>query len=202
MHGTGLLMRAGKFVRALHLAQRLPPQRWRPATRAVQGFSYPIVMFALVTFGLGLAAFGESWERQANRDKERELIRTGAEVAQAIERYYLRSPGTIKTFPGSLEDLLEDKRFPGIERHLRRLPRDPFTRKQAWGIVTAPDGGIAGIYSLHNGKPLTTVPVVAGPALLEPAERYDAWKFIFNPDRLTGKDPEVSAVPSFSIKRS
>jgi len=46
-----------------------------------------------------------------------------------------------------------NSRYPTPRRHLRRLFIDPITGKADWGLVTAPEGGIMGIYSQSDREP-------------------------------------------------
>jgi type II secretory pathway pseudopilin PulG len=149
-----------------------------------RGFSYIVVMFALALFGIGLAQVGERWSEVSRRDKEAELIRAGSDVVRAIEAYYVKSPGAAKAFPKSWDDLTEDRRFVGVQRHLRRVPVDPFTKRADWIVVRAGDGGIAGIQSRHDGKPLRQRALVLDWTTAAPipaASRYAEWKFVYQP---------------------
>ena len=92
-----------------------------------QGFSYLIVLFAVAALGAGLAAAGIVWEKAATREKEIELLYAGNAYRNAIASYYERTPGGVKNFPKSLEDLLKDPRAPNTVRHLRRMYKDPVT---------------------------------------------------------------------------
>ena len=142
------------------------------------GFSYLIMLFALVVFGLGLAQLGSSWTRVSQREREQELANIGSAYARAIASYYLRSPGSAKTWPPRLQDLLEDPRFVGAERHLRRLYPDPITRSQEWGLVRAPDGGIMGVFSLSDKPTLRRQAWLLPHAKLAAASIYSDWKFM------------------------
>jgi len=145
-----------------------------------QGFTYIAVLMALTIFGIGLAALGTSWGRLSQRDKEDELLAVGQAYQQAIGAYYQRSPGNPKRYPAGLQELVEDRRFVGTERHLRKLYGDPVNGGRDWGLVPAADGGIAGVYSLSEAETLRRRPV--GPAGLTVAGgRYSDWKFVYTP---------------------
>jgi type II secretory pathway pseudopilin PulG len=159
----------------------------RVATTRESGFTLLVVLFAIVVFGLGLAAFGESWSRDRQRQKEGDLLRIGQEFVTAIEHYYRISPGVAKTYPKSIDDLLEDKRFVAHNHYLRRVYRDPITNKPNWGLIEASSGGIAGVYSLSGGTPLRATRVDLGNVVVGPATRYSDWKFAFDPDA-TGRN--------------
>jgi hypothetical protein len=84
----------------------------------------------------------------------------------------------VKRYPRTLEDLVKDPRQPATQRHLRRLYPDPITGKNKWGFVKAPDGGIQGVHSLSEEKPLKIGGFRVRDAGLEGAAKYADWKFI------------------------
>lgn len=158
------------------------------------GFTYLTVLFIVAILLGGLAMVGEMWETVAKRDKESELLFVGNEYRKAIARYYESTPGVAKGYPRTLEDLLKDSRMPSTQRYLRRLYRDPFGSTE-WGIVKAPDGGIAGVYSLSEEKPLKTGNFKLRDAGFEGAQRYADWKFIYSPAAAAQSAPKPAAAP-------
>lgn len=167
--------------------------------RAQQGFTYVVVLFALAIVGVGLAALGESWSSVSHRDKEDELIDIVGEYMASINKYYIRSPGTPKTFPLRLEDLLEDHRFAGTVRHLRRLYRDPMTGKPQWGLIRNASGGIVGIYSLSDRESLRNRGAFVDGALPISGTHYSEWKFISSlPEAAPQIQPIQPSVPATS----
>jgi hypothetical protein len=159
------------------------------------GFTYLTLMFIVAILMGGLALVGEMWETAARRDKEAQLLVIGNEYRTAIGRYYDATPGGVKRYPPSLEDLLKDPRQPSTQRYLRRLYRDPFGGAE-WGIVRAPDGGIAGVYSLSEEKPLKTGHFKLRDAGFESAQRYADWKFVYSPAAAAQTAPQPAAAPS------
>jgi len=137
-----------------------------------------LLVFVAV-LGVALAATAISWQTAVRREKELDLMFAGNQIRQAIALYYHRSPGDVKEFPKRLQDLLKDPRFPTVERHLRRLYRDPLTGRSEWGLVASPDGGIMGVFSLAPGTPIRTVDF--GPAEPDRPASYRDWKFVVNP---------------------
>ena len=75
----------------------------------------------LAVAGLGLASFGEIASHASQREKEAELLFRGNQFREGIASYYKKE----QRYPHSLEQLLEDKRYPMPVRHLRKLYRDP-----------------------------------------------------------------------------
>jgi hypothetical protein len=80
--------------------------------------------------------------------------------------------------------LLEDRRYPTVRRHLRRLYVDPITGQQEWGLVKAPEGGIMGIYSLSDREPQKHANFEAEDADFASVLpfTYSNWKFVYRPD--------------------
>lgn len=144
------------------------------------GFTYLTVMFIVAILMGGLALLGEVWETAAKRGREAELLFVGNQYRSAIARYYESTPGGVKRYPRTLEDLLRDPRQPSTQRYLRKLYSDPFGGAE-WGIVKAPDGGIAGIHSLSEEKPLKTGHFKLRDAGFEAAKRYADWQFLYSP---------------------
>lgn len=126
----------------------------RPARRASAGFTYLGVLLAVALVGASLGVIGEVWRTAQLREAERDLRFIGNEIRRAIGRYYNGTPGPVKKFPRSLDDLIQDNRYPGTRRYLRKLYRDPITLSREWGLLPAPDGGIAGVYSLSADEPI------------------------------------------------
>ena len=109
------------------------------------GFTYLGVLFAVAVLGIGLTAASEVWVMTAKRQRMEQLEWVGQQYMQAIGSYYESSPGGAKTYPRTLLDLMEDRRYPFVLRHLRQVYVNPFTDKPDWEFVTVPDGGIRGV---------------------------------------------------------
>jgi len=95
--------------------------------------------------GVGLLAVSEVWVTSARRQKLVELEWIGAQFTQAIGSYYQSTPGAAKAYPLTLQDLIEDRRYVTVRRHLRSVYANPFTGKQDWELVVAADGRVRGI---------------------------------------------------------
>lgn len=151
------------------------------------GFSYIGLLVAVAVLGVSLAAAGQVWSTASAREKERELLFVGEQFRNAIMRYHAATPAGQARYPRRFEDLIEDRRLPVARRHLRRLYPDPITGADQWGLVPAPDGGIAGVFSLSEKVPLKRTGFEGAEAAFEKAERYSDWKFVYVPpiDRRT-----------------
>lgn len=143
------------------------------------GATYLAVLFMVATLGILMAVVGSSWSFLQQREKERALLKIGQEFRRAITAYHDKSPGTVKRFPLSLNELLDDKRFLGTTRHLRRVYTDPLTGKVEWGLIQAPEGGIMGVYSLAKGVPIKKRGFRVRDVGFEGAQRYAEWRFVY-----------------------
>ncbi len=146
--------------------------------RRTAGFTYLTVLFIVAIMGVGLALVGHVWQTVALREREAELLHVGNEYRKAIERYYLSGP---RQYPRNLTDLLKDPRQPGTVRYLRKLYPDPVTGKDEWGLVKAPDGGVAGVFSTSEDKPLKSGGFAVRDKEFEGKEKYSDWKFSYAP---------------------
>jgi type II secretory pathway pseudopilin PulG len=146
-----------------------------------KGFTLAGALILIAVLGAGMAAYGEIASHAAQREKEQELLFVGNQFRQAIGAYYERTPGAVKRFPQTLEELLQDKRHPMPQRHLRRLYADPITGKPQWGITPAPEGGIMGIHSPSEAPPIKTSGFAARDRAFDGAGRYADWHFMYIP---------------------
>lgn len=156
--------------------------------RRQEGFTMLAVLAALMLLALSLQGMMWVLATQAQRDRELALMRAGAAIRDAIGRYVESSPGSVKQWPGDLQALLDDQRSVAFRRHLRRIYPDPMNRSGSWGIVPAPDGGIAGVHSLSQERPIRTGGIELDVHGLRPADRYSDWLFVYVPpeDRTEG----------------
>lgn len=145
------------------------------------GLTYLALLLAVALSGVALAAAGTLWSFERQREKEVELLFVGEQFRQAIRRYYEASPGRVRQYPGSLDDLLQDNRFLGVERRLRQIYVDPMTGGRQWGLVKAPEGGVMGVHSLAEGRPVKTAGFALRDADLEGKSKYSEWRFVYRP---------------------
>ena len=155
------------------VARAVPP-------RSQAGFTYLTVMFVIAILLGGLAIVGETWETSARREKEAELLFIGNQYRRAIGLYYTSTPGVVKRYPRTLEDLIKDPRQPNTQRHIRKLFPDPLTGKE-WMVIKGADGGVQGVYSPSEQAPLKIAGFRVRDASLEGAQKYSDWKFIHTP---------------------
>jgi type II secretory pathway pseudopilin PulG len=138
-----------------------------------------VLVFLLLTT-LGASAMVELQRTNTQRAQEIELLFVGDQYRRAIQSYYNSVPaGRGQALPRSLDDLLEDKRFPMPVRHLRRLYPDPMTGKTDWVIVQ----GANGIIGVHSRSRLTAFMKWGFPVQyreFQIRETYAEWKFVIS----------------------
>jgi type II secretory pathway pseudopilin PulG len=161
--------------------------------RSSGGFTYLTILFVVAMMSVGLALVGKMWETAALREREADLLHFGNEYRKAIERYYLSGA---RQYPRELTDLLKDPRQPGTVRYLRKLYPDPVSGKDEWGIVKAPDGGIAGVYSTSEQKPLKSGGFAVRDKEFEAKAKYSEWKFTYAPAATPGATPPAKPAAS------
>jgi hypothetical protein len=139
------------------------------------------VLAAMVVLALATQSVMTYVSQQDLREREADLLRIGQAYAQAIGAYYETSPGNLKRWPRTLEDLAEDRRFVGIRRHIREVYPDPMARSANWGLVMSEDGGIAGVHSLSTAQPIRSAALELDTLSLPAASRYADWEFVYRP---------------------
>jgi len=145
---------------------------------ARRGFTLLGVLILVAILGMAAAATVTAGFALQRRAAEEDLLFVGMQYRNAFKSYY-ESAVAAQRYPGNLNDLLRDPRFPGVRRHLRKLYTDPITGKAEWGTLPAPGGGIMGVYSLSTDKPIKVAlfpPEFSG---FEGKESYADWVFAF-----------------------
>lgn len=167
--------------------------RPQPAAPCQSGFTLLGLLFMIAIMGMSMAAAGTLWHTASQRQQEQELLFAGDQYRRAIESFWnMPLPvGTPRRLPKNFDELIEDPRFPQTVRHLRRIYPDPITRSAEWGVVKGPDGGIAGVYSLSQGKPFRRANFPLPYQAFDGQPGYSGWRFLF-----AASDPAASAVAS------
>ena len=147
------------------------------------GFTYIGLMIFVAISGIALSGVGIVWHQDVQREREKELLFIGNEYRHAIGSYYESSPSGAKQFPRKLEDLIVDKRFPNIKRHIRKLYLDPITRGAEWGLVEEQQQ-ILGVYSKSKLEPIKRKAFPPPFESFDGAKQYSDWKFIYMPGSL------------------
>jgi type II secretory pathway pseudopilin PulG len=148
-----------------------------PARAAEAGFTLVALLVVMFVIALGLSVAGPTWAEQNRRSRERELLRVGVLYERALADFRASSPGSLRTYPKSLDELVLDTRFLGVRRHLRQLYPDPLEPTRPWGVVKDIDGYIVAVYSQSSDEPVASGSVDLGDIVLAPARHYADWKF-------------------------
>jgi len=143
------------------------------------------LMVLLALGGLLAVRYTESAITARQREQEAQLLWVGQQFRQALESYYLATPGPAKHLPVSLNELVRDTRFPQPVRHLRRIYADPLQPEVPWGLVRR-GNQIIGVYSQSDGTPLRRTQLGPGLESLEGADHYADWRFMFIPRAAPG----------------
>lgn len=149
----------------------------------LRGFSYLGIMVTLAIAAIAMQGAASLWQQQSQRSNEALLLEVGEAYRLAIGRYYESTPQAVKQYPASLEELLEDKRFPVPKRHLRKVYADPFAVKQGMRLILK-DGRIIGVYSPSTLVPIRRNGFQDAQADFQAAKHYSDWKFVYEPNSL------------------
>jgi type II secretory pathway pseudopilin PulG len=167
------------------------------------GFTYIGLLLAIALAGTALAGAGTLWSTEAKRDREAELLFVGDQFRRAIASYYETAPaGQPNRFPSKLEDLVQDRRWPTVRRHLRKLYADPITGSPEWAIVRGPNETIAGVHSKSSVAPLKRAGFPKDYEQFSSATSYTDWKFAHSPTRAEtprGQPATKSAAPTRTV---
>lgn len=144
-----------------------------------RGFTYVGLLLAIALMGAALAGAGTLWSTDAKRDRELELLFVGDQIRQAIASYYESAPsGQPHRFPAKLEELVQDRRWPTVRRHLRKVYADPITDSREWAFVRGPGETITGVYSRSTAAPLKRAGFPKEYEQFEKAKAYSDWQFV------------------------
>ncbi len=139
--------------------------------------TYLGLLFAVALAGIGLAGAGILWRVESQREKEKELLFIGEEFRRAIGRYYDAAPEGAKVYPATLEDLLQDRRYPYPVRYLRKIYRDPFSGTTEWTLIKEQER-IVGVASKSLAKPFKVAGFAANQDSFEQAATLADWQFV------------------------
>ena len=133
------------ICRLLIAPRQLAERRIPPLSRSPEAGYALVALLALMTLlALFATAAAPSIRQQAQRERERESIFRGEQVADAVRDYYLyrlssgRSPGD-QSLPTSVDDLLEGVPVPGGSKKRQILrpsaARDSLSTSGEWRLV-------------------------------------------------------------------
>ena len=148
--------------------------------RSQAGFGLMLALFLLGLVAVSLAAAVLLENTQSRREKEMQLLFVGDQYRRAIREYYLMSPGK-PVLPTSVNDLLQDRRYPNVVRHLREAYVDPLSGKPLELIRDPFSQGIEGIASRAPGEPLKQDGFTPEDSSFKKSVSYSDWRFVFEP---------------------
>ncbi len=151
--------------------------------RREDGFTYILVLVALVVMGIMAETASQSVYITTQKDRENQLLFAGFAYYNAIRQFHQ----TNGYYPRSLNDLLKDPN--SIHRvYLRDLYPDPMQSPQelrggtGWRLLRSADGGIAGVASRSRQEPLKKVNFPLGFEKFENSAAYSEWEFEYSPN--------------------
>lgn len=160
-----------------------------------QGYAYILLLVLVAVLGITAAGSVQLGQSMTRRHAEEALLAAGGDFRDAIASW--RRGGAVAPGnpggPRELVELLRDPRVPGLRRHLRRVPADPLSGSDAWGLVRDGGGRIVAVYSLAPGKPIKRDGFAPTQVGFTDAETYAQWQFGFPPQRGTVTPPGAAA---------
>lgn len=149
--------------------------RRRPA--AQRGWALLTMVLAALLVSVSATTAFVSMRLERERERQQELLATGRSLVLALRSYHKAEWATQPEWPRDLSELVEDRRSPTIQRHLRRIPVDPITGKSDWGLLRE-GGRIIGVHSPSTAKTLIRRgfhPEFTG---FEQALTVNEWRFV------------------------
>ncbi len=165
-----------------------------PLRRGEHGFSYIMLMLAIVLMGLAMSVAARQWKTMVQRELEADLLAKGIEIQNALA-FYSTSIKAGRVMPGEV--------YPQTLAELTKLPK-PFLRKVyldpvghgEWELVRAPTGGIMGVRSKSKSKPIRQHDFPLAVRHFEGKPTYYDWVFQFpNPSMATLVPPGTPLLP-------
>lgn len=161
-----------------------------------QGFSYAVVLVAIVLIGIFAGVANVMTSRIVQVDREAELMFRGMAYRSAIQRYY----AVAKRYPRSVDELLKDSRF-ASRPYLRERYPDPMVAKEGktnadggWRLLRGADGGIAGVASRSRQEPIKKANFPSGFEKFDGANSYTEWLFVYDPHPIVATKLAISAL--------
>lgn len=159
-----------------------------------RGFSYVVLMFAIVLIGLGMTVAARQWKMMVQRELEADLLSKGIEIQSALALYSTAMKAG-RVVPGEM--------YPQSLAELTRLPK-PFLRKVyaepvghgEWELVRAPTGGIMGVRSKSRSKPIRQHDFPPAVRHFEGRASYYDWVFQYPSPSIGAMTQPVNAASS------
>lgn len=111
-----------------------------------KGLAYLAVLFLVMAISISMLVVTQNEETLIRREKELDWLFIGQQYQKAITQYYQQSPNGLRELPLTFDDLILDKRFLEVKRHLRKTYPDPLTGKN-WIEIRNLEGRLIGVKS-------------------------------------------------------
>jgi type II secretory pathway pseudopilin PulG len=144
--------------------------------RRERGLVMLTLLIALMLLSVALMGALDVWSLQRKRETEQQLLFVGNQYRLAILRYYRAG----RVLPASVDELLNDTRFPEPLHHLRRAYADPVTGQNDW-VYLYETGRIAGLHSISTDAPLKRARFPRQFEDFEGQQAYTGWQFFYVP---------------------
>lgn len=112
-----------------------------------RGFTYLWLLLLVAMGSVSLVALGQLWHTTGQRERERELIFRGEQIARALAAFHAASGVGPPRWPRTLDEVVQDRRGPVDRHHLRQRYPDPMAPDGQWALITDGQGGITGVHS-------------------------------------------------------
>jgi len=140
-----------------------------------RGVTYLALMFSIVLIGISASATARQWTVMIQREKEADLVAKGIEIQNALSVYSatmkLGRVTNMEVYPQSLAELTR-----GPKPYLRKVYQDPMNGAE-WEYMRAPTGGIMGVRSKSNIKPIKERDFPLAVRHFEGRKSYRDWIF-------------------------
>lgn len=110
---------------------------------AFRGFTYVGVLLGVALVGLALGGAAQLASKQVERQRAAQADWAFRQYRAALLSYHKAAPGAERKMPPALDDLLTDRRYLGIVRHLRRLYEVPCQDGRQAVLTYASRGSVA-----------------------------------------------------------
>lgn len=155
-----------------------------PSNQSERGFSYIMLMIAIVLMGVAMSVAARQWKTMVQRELEADLLAKGIEIQNALALYSAsKKAGRVmlgEVYPQTLADLT---RLP--KPFLRKAYLDPVGHGE-WEVVRARSGGIMGVRSKSRSRPIRQTNFPLAVRHFEGKPTYYDWVFQYpNPSMAT-----------------
>ncbi len=165
-----------------------------------KGVTYLAALMIITVMGIMLGKAGQSWNAQLEREREEELIFNGLQIQRALQRWYLPASGEhVATKLTDLKDLLKDPRTSQTVRRLRKLYRDPVSKKD-WLLIMDPTKGIVGVRPDSDAQPFKQGGFTDELNTLAGKQKYRDWEFRYKPTTTTNTKIITSTTTKTTVR--